>query len=46
MSENAPNPTSDELSNKREIVYFCEQHGVMNKATDLRDKVDQMTEKV
>jgi hypothetical protein len=46
IRDNAPKPTSDGPSNRREIVYFCEQHGVMNKATDLKDKVDEIAKKV
>jgi len=46
MSEDTPKPTSDSPPNKREMVYFCEQHGVMNKATDLKDKVDQIAKRV
>ena len=30
---------------KQEPLYFCGQHGVMNKSADLKDKVDQVTKK-
>lgn len=30
---------------KQEPLYFCGQHGVMNRSTDLKDKVDQVTKK-
>ncbi len=29
----------------RELIYFCEQHGTMNKMTDLKDKADQVAKK-
>jgi len=28
---------------RQEPLYFCGQHGVMNKSTDLKEKVDQVT---
>jgi hypothetical protein len=28
---------------RQEAIYFCGQHGVMNKSTDLKEKVDQVT---
>lgn len=28
-----------------ETLYYCEKHGVMNKPTDLKEKVDQMARK-
>ncbi|MGA8905637.1 MAG: hypothetical protein WB661_11600 [Candidatus Bathyarchaeia archaeon] len=30
---------------RQEFLYFCRQHGVMNKYTDLKDKVDQITKR-
>lgn len=27
---------------KRESVYFCERHGVLNKAGDLKEKVNEI----
>lgn len=33
---------STESSAKPERLYYCEKHGVMNKSTDLKDKVDQI----
>jgi hypothetical protein len=30
---------------KREPLYYCGQHGVMNKSTDLKEKVDQVSKK-
>jgi len=29
----------------QETLYFCRQHGVMNKYTDLKDKVDQIAKR-
>ena len=46
MSENAPKPMTESVSNEHELIYFCEKHGVMNKTTDLKDKVDQIAKKV
>jgi hypothetical protein len=34
-----------EPSQAKEIIYFCEQHGAMNKLTDLKDKADQISKK-
>jgi hypothetical protein len=45
MGENGPKPATDKQTDDHELVYFCEQHGVMNKPTDLKDKVDQITKK-
>jgi hypothetical protein len=28
-----------------EPVYFCEQHGAMNKLTDFKEKADQISKK-
>ena len=36
---------SGEGTDKQEPIYFCEQHGAMNKLTDLKDKADQLAEK-
>ncbi|HUK50259.1 MAG TPA: hypothetical protein VLV18_04425 [Terriglobales bacterium] len=32
-------------STRQEVVYVCEQHGVMNKATDLKNKADEIAKK-
>lgn len=29
----------------KEVIYFCEQHGAMNKLTDLKEKTDQISKK-
>jgi hypothetical protein len=34
-----------EGTDKRELIYFCDQHGAMNKLTDVKDKVDQVAKK-
>ncbi len=34
-----------DASRKQEALYYCSQHGVMNKSTDLKEKVDQIAEK-
>jgi len=36
---------SAEGTDKQELIYVCEQHGAMNKQTDLKDKVDQVAKK-
>jgi hypothetical protein len=46
VKENSSKEVSDISSGKLETVYVCEQHGVMNKTTDLKDKVDQIAKKV
>jgi hypothetical protein len=35
---------ADHLESK-EAIYFCEQHGPMNKLTDLKEKTDQISRK-
>jgi len=34
-----------EQSQAKEIIYFCEQHGPMNKLTDMKEKTDQISKK-
>jgi len=34
-----------EESQTKEAIYFCEQHGPMNKLTDLKEKTDQISKK-
>jgi hypothetical protein len=34
-----------ESSMSQEPLYHCEKHGVMNKSSDLREKVDQIARK-
>jgi hypothetical protein len=46
VKESSSKEGSDLSLGKLETVYVCEQHGVMNKTTDLKDKVDQITKKV
>ena len=29
----------------KEFLYYCERHGVMNKSSDLKEKVDQIARK-
>jgi len=36
---------ANEGMDKQELIYFCDQHGVMNKVTDLKDKADQVANK-
>ena len=31
---------------EKEILYYCERHGVMNKSSDLKDKADQIAKRV
>jgi hypothetical protein len=42
VRENAPR-YSGEASTKQELIYFCEQHGAMNKLTDLKEKANQIS---
>ncbi len=30
---------------KQELIYFCDQHGAMNKLTELKDKAGQVANK-
>jgi len=30
---------------EKETLYYCERHGVMNKNSDLKDKVDQIAKR-
>jgi hypothetical protein len=34
-----------DASSRQETLYYCEKHGVMNKSTDLKEKVDQIVGK-
>jgi len=34
-----------EQSQTKDTIYFCEQHGPMNKLTDLKEKADQISKK-
>lgn len=36
---------SGEGTDKQDLIYFCDQHGAMNKLTDLKDKADQVANK-
>jgi len=45
LKEREGSETSGETLQKHESLYYCGQHGIMNKATDLKDKVDQIAEK-
>jgi len=45
LKERESSETSGETLQKHESLYYCGQHGIMNKATDLKDKVDQIAEK-
>ena len=44
MRENAAG-SSGEGMDKQELIYFCDQHGAMNKLTDLKGKADQVANK-
>jgi hypothetical protein len=44
MRESAANYSGEEID-KQELIYVCDQHGAMNKHTDLKDKVDQVAKK-
>jgi hypothetical protein len=43
ISENAPKYA--EQPEAKEPIYFCEQHGPMNKLTDLKEKRDQISKR-
>jgi len=30
---------------EKESLFYCERHGVMNKSSDLKDKVDQIAKR-
>jgi hypothetical protein len=42
---NESTPSYPEASQGKETIYFCEQHGPMNKMTDLKEKADQISKK-
>jgi hypothetical protein len=35
-----------DLRSKQETLYYCKEHGVMNKSIDLKEKVDQIAGRV
>jgi hypothetical protein len=35
-----------DLRSKQETLYYCKEHGVMNKSIDLKEKVDQIASRV
>jgi hypothetical protein len=43
MNENTSKYVEDIRAN--EPIYFCEQHGPMNKLTDIKEKADQISKK-
>lgn len=48
MTRMTESPAADSPSlpaPRQETLYFCRQHGVMNKYTDLKDKVDQIVKR-
>jgi hypothetical protein len=44
MNETMENVAEPAL--KKEVLYYCERHGVINKATDLKEKADQIARQV
>jgi hypothetical protein len=30
---------------RKEVLYYCERHGVMNKGSDLKEKADQIAKR-
>jgi hypothetical protein len=38
----APKVSEDEIKGKRETVFFCERHGVLNKAGSVKEKVSEV----
>ncbi len=45
MKERGVVDSPPNLTRKQELLYFCGQHGVMNKSTDLKDKADQIAKR-
>ena len=41
----SPAETLSTMPIRKETLHFCEKHGVMNKSTDLKEKVDQIAKK-
>jgi hypothetical protein len=46
MNESQLEHSPADGARKREELQYCEQHGIMNKATDLKEKADQMAKQV
>jgi hypothetical protein len=46
MSESGSSSWPTETTRRQEVLYYCEEHGVMNRPTDLKDKADQIARKV
>lgn len=44
MLGSAASSLNDDTSN-HEMLYYCDKHGVMNKATDLVETVNQITKR-
>ena len=42
INESAPRLDSDAA---KEAIFFCEQHGPMNKISDLKEKADQISKR-
>jgi len=42
---NESTPKYLDAAQSRETIYYCEQHGPMNKMTDLKEKADQISKK-
>lgn len=45
MDRSVANSPLEEPSRGQETLYYCEKHGVINKSTDLREKVDQIAKR-
>ena len=45
MKEKENDAYRNENSFEGGALYYCSKHGVMNKSTDLKEKVDQIAEK-
>ncbi len=46
MNASATNYSVPEQPHQLENVYYCQEHGVMNKPSDLREKVDQIAKRI
>jgi hypothetical protein len=42
---NENTPKHPDQTQAKEAIYFCEQHGPMNKLTDVKEKADQISKK-
>ena len=46
MEQPATTYASVDQLGKQETLYYCKEHGVMNKSIDLKEKVDQIAGRI